>query len=361
MHAIDPQVAGDPELIEIRPDERLDTTRLEPYLRAHLPHAGGPFALGQFGGGHANLTYLVRFGDDEYVLRRPPIGPIAPSAHDMRREHRVLSRLYPAFELAPRSFLFCDDLSIVGAEFQVMERRRGIVVRREMPPAHADPATCRRVGEMLIDVLARFHRVESDAVGLGDLGRPEGYVQRQVEGWIARWESAKDRDYPFADELIAWLRAHVPRSLQTTLVHNDYKLDNLLVVAGDPAQPVAVLDWDMCTRGDPLMDLGYLLDYWVEAGDDPAWRGGAGMPTWREGFPTRREAAERYARATGFDLGELHWYEIENLFRTIVILAQIYIRYLRGQTQDARFADFGNRLDILFEKARVRVTSGRLS
>jgi aminoglycoside phosphotransferase (APT) family kinase protein len=339
------------ELIPIRPDERLDPQRLEPYLRAHLPRAAGPFGLGQFGGGHANLTYLVRFGDDEYVLRRPPLGPVAPSAHDMRREYRVLAALHAAFPLAPRSFVLCTDPAIAGADFHVMERRHGIVIRRDLPERFDAPAVGRGISEMLIDTLAALHAVDPAAVGLADFGKPDGYVERQVEGWIARWEAAKDREYPFAAVWIAWLRARLPVTQVATFVHNDFKLDNLLLDASDPARAVALLDWDMCTRGDPLMDLGYLLNYWVEPDDDPAWIEAAAMPTWRPGFLRRREAAERYARATGFDLAALHWYLVENLFRTTVILAQIYRRYLNGQTQDPRFATFGRRIERLFDKA----------
>ena len=353
-------IADDPELIEIRPDEQLDTTRLEPYLRAHLPRAEGRFALGQFGGGHANLTYLVRFGDDEYVLRRPPLGPVAPSAHDMRREHRVLSVLHAAYPLAPRSFLLCTDPEVIGADFQVMERRHGFAIRHVVPPEFEDPETCRRIGEMVVANLAALHAVDPAAVGLGELGKPEGYVQRQVEGWIGRWDAAKDRDYPYADDLVAWLRAKLPRSSAVTILHNDYKLDNLLLERTDPARAVAVLDWDMCTRGDPLMDLGYLLNYWVEAGDDPAWIEAVGTPTWRAGFPRRAEIAERYAQLTGFDLAELHWYVVENLFRALVILAQIYIRYLKGQTKDPRFASFGHRVEAMLARAHELVVRGTL-
>lgn len=356
----DAPVADDPALIDVRPDERLDVGRLEPYLRARLPRTGGPFGLAQFGGGHANLTYLVRFGETEYVLRRPPLGPVAPSAHDMRREHRVLSVLPAAFPPAPRSYLLCTDHDIIGADFHVMERRRGIVIRREIPPPFDEPATCRRIGEMLVDTLAALHAVDPAAVGLGDLGKPAGYLERQVEGWIGRYHAAKDRPYAYDETFIAWLRAHRPRSNAVTLVHNDYKLDNLLVAADDPARVVAILDWDMCTRGDPLVDLGYLLDYWTETDDDPSWTAAAAMPTRRPGFMRRAEAADRYARATGFALDDLHWYVMLNLFRTIVILAQIYLRYLRGQTQDERFATFGTRIAALFGKAEAFVARGTI-
>lgn len=346
---------ADREVIEVRPDERLDTARLEPWLRARLPEAEGPFELAQFGGGHANLTYLVRFGESEYVLRRPPLGPVAAGAHDMQREHRVLKDLWRAFPLAPRSFLYCEDESVIGAPFHVMERRNGIAVRTELPEGYDwTPALNARVGEMIIDVLAELHTADPAAAGLGDLGRPEGFLERQVAGWAKRWEAAKDDDAPPAmDAVAAWLQRDVPAQDRVALLHNDFKLDNLLLDADDPARAVAVLDWDMGTRGDPLADLGYTLAFWGEAGDDPRWIEGASMPTWNPGFPTREEAVERYARATGFDCGRAHWYHVFGVFKIAVILQQIYIRYLRGQTQDERFAVFGDRVAALTDKARA--------
>ena len=342
---------GDSELIPIRADEGLDAARLEAYLRGRLPGAEGPLTLGQFGGGHANLTYLLRYGPREFVLRRPPLGPIAASSHDMSREHRVLSRLHRLFDLAPECYLLCDDASIIGAEFMVMERRVGRVIRIDLPERFlGDPDLARRIGEMMIDSLAAFHKVDAEACGLGDLGRPEGFVARQLAGWSGRWYKAKDRDYPAMDQLIAWLEAGVPSSNQTSLIHNDYKLDNMLVGTDDPDRAVALLDWDMCTRGDPLMDLGYLLNFWVEAGDPHQWHAAAAMPTWRDGFPSRAEAIARYGEQTGFALHDVLWYHIFGAFKIAVILQQIHIRWLRGQTQDKRFADMGERVETLIEK-----------
>jgi aminoglycoside phosphotransferase (APT) family kinase protein len=356
----------DREVIDVRADERLDTTRLEPWLREHLRETDesssseavgqlkGPFELAQFGGGHANLTYLVSFGDHEYVVRRPPLGAVAPGAHDMGREHRVLKDLWRAFPLAPRSYVLCEDASIIGAPFHVLERRHGIVIRTELPEGYDwTPELNRRVGEMAINVLAELHRADPAEAGLGDIGRPEGFVERQLAGWSRRWEAAKDDGTPNMDDIIAWLERGMPSSDTVSLLHNDYKLDNVLVDANDPARAVAVLDWDMCTRGDPLMDLGYTLAFWGEAGDDPSWILGASMPTWNEGFPTREEAIELYARATGFDCGQAHWYHIFGIFKITVVLQQIYIRFLRGQTQDERFAIFGERIAALIGKARA--------
>lgn len=346
------------ETIDERPDEQLDTTRLAPYLRERLPGAEGAPTVRQFGGGKANLTYLLRFGAQEYVLRRPPLGPIPPGAHDMRREHRVLSRLWRHYPLAPQSLLLCEDESIVGAVFIVEERRHGFVIRDDIPAEFADrPALNRRIGEALVDALADLHRVDPQAAGLGDLGRPDGYIERQLDGWTRRWHGAQGG--PEAEEsqrrfapVLAWLAAHLPRSGAASLLHNDYRLDNCLLDANDPGRLTAVMDWDMCTQGDPLADLGYVLNYWVEPGDDPAWRAVAAMPTWRAGFPSRAEATRRYAERTGFDVAAVGWHQVFAAFKLAVIIQQIYIRWVRGQTQDARFAGYGGRVLGLADKAR---------
>jgi aminoglycoside phosphotransferase (APT) family kinase protein len=345
------------ELIDQRGDERLDTTRLVPYLRERLPGAEGELSVRQFGGGKANLTYLLRFGTSEFVLRRPPLGPIPPGAHDMRREHRVLSVLWRHYPLAPRSLLLCEDDSVIGAVFIVVERRHGFVIRDDLPGEFAGrPELNRRIGFALIDALADLHRVSPAEAGLDDLGRPERYVERQLAGWSRRWreaqggpeaEAAAQRFAP----VLAWLSARLPGSGDAALLHNDYRLDNCLLDGVDPAHIVAVMDWDMCTQGDPLADLGYVLNYWVEPGDDPAWRAVASMPTWRDGFPTRREAIARYAARTGFDVGSVGWHQVFAAFKLAVIIQQIYIRYLRGQTQDQRFRSYGERVLGLADKA----------
>lgn len=344
----------DREVITIRDDEKLDTALLEPWLREYLPPASGAFELAQFGGGHANLTYLVKFGTDEYVLRRPPLGPIAPSSHDMKREHRVLRDLWQTFALAPRSFAVCDDDSIIGAPFHVLERRHGIVVRRELPEDREwSPELLARMGEMLIDTLADLHSVDPATAGLDDLGRPEGFIERQLAGWTKRWRAAVHEDNAVMESIIDWLHGGMPDMQRATLIHNDFKLDNMLLDADDPATPRAVLDWDMCTRGDPLSDLGYVLTFWGQSDDDPAWILGASMPTWNAGFPTRADVIERYAARTGLDCTDVHWYQVFGVFKIAVILQQIYIRYLRGQTQDERFAVFGQRIAGLTDKGRV--------
>ncbi|HEX3953959.1 MAG TPA: phosphotransferase family protein [Stellaceae bacterium] len=346
------------ELIEQRADERLYTTRLEPYLRDHLDGAEGPLFIEQFHGGKANLTYLLRFGDREFVMRRPPLGPIPPGAHDMRREHRVLSRLYRQFKPAPRSLLLCEDESIIGAVFIVEERRRGFVIRDDIPPEFAGrPDLNRRIGESLIDALGDLHLVNPKAVGLADLGRPDGFVERQLDGWSRRWHAAQggeeaERAAAEMAPVLDWLGQHLPASGATALLHNDYRLDNCLLDSTDPGLIEAVLDWDMCTQGDPLADLGYILNYWVEPGDDPAWREIAAMPTWRNGFPSRADAVQRYAARTGFDVAAIGWHQVFAAFKLAVIIQQIYIRFVRGQTQDERFRHYYRRVLGLASKAR---------
>ncbi len=350
----------DADTIEVRPEERIDTTRLEPYLHEHLEGAHGPLTVRQFGGGHANLTYLIRFGEREWVLRRPPLGPVAPGAHDMRREHRVLSTLHAGYPLAPQAYLLCTDHSVVGADFFVMERRHGIAFRRDIPAPWRDrPDVLRGVGESLVDNLARLHAVDPASVGLGELGRPDGYIERQVYGWIERWHNALTPDVGAAEPFTGWLRQTVPTARRTALLHNDYKLDNTLLDPANPARTVAVLDWDMSTRGEPLMDFGELLCLWGEKGDGGESLHGR-MPTWHAGFMTRREAAERYARTSGADVSDLHWYVVFNVFRFAVILQQIYIRFTRGQTHDERFRDMGAAVNAITERGLTMIDSGEL-
>jgi len=262
------------ELIDVREGESFDTAALVRALRGRLEGAERPLHVRQFGGGHANLTYLLRFGEGaaavEYVLRRPPLGPVAASSHDMQREYRALSKLWRGFPQAPRAYLYESDPSIIGADFLVMERRHGIVVRAAIPPEFgggADPVANRRISEAVVDTLAAFHAVDPSAVGLADLGRPDGFLERQVRGWLERFERAKTREVPVAMELARWLGDQLPASPPPTLLHNDWKLDNMALAADDPGRCVAVYDWDMCTLGDPLADVGTLLALWTDPGE----------------------------------------------------------------------------------------------
>jgi len=344
---------------DVREDERLDEPRLRDWLSDRLPDLRGDVEIRQFRGGHANLTYLLRSEDGrEWVLRRPPLGPVAPKSHDMAREFRALSALAPLYPPAPRPALLCEDAAVLGAVFFVMERRRGIVVRHDWPAGLGDDASVRRrMGESLIDALADLHLVDTARPEIAALGRPEGFVRRQVEGWWERWQRAKTREIPVMDELLGWLSSHRPDSSVVAVLHNDWKLDNAMFAEDDPGRLVAVFDWDMATLGDPLVDLGTFLGYWAQAGDAVP-RGTGSAVTALGGFPPRAELAERYRRRTGTDVSMLPWYETFGLFKTAVVLEQIYVRFVRGQTKDDRFAALGAMVPLLADAARA--TAARL-
>ena len=341
-----------PEVAPVRAGEELDLAALAAYLRGKLEGAESGVAVSQFPGGHSNLTYLVRAGSQEYVLRRPPLGPVAPKAHDMAREYAVLKAVHPYFAPAPRVFLLCEDPAVIGGTFFLMERRHGLVLRREIPPEYAgDPEFPRRVSAGFVDCLAQLHQVDIERHGLTALGKPAGFLERQVRGWSERWQHAKTEELPGVDNVMRWLAARMPASGAPTLVHNDYKLDNVMVDARDPGRIEAVLDWEMTTVGDPLLDLGCALCYWREAGD-PETRGGPlDAVTAGAGWFTRAELADRYARATQRDLSTLPYYEVLGIFKLGVILQQIYFRFVRGQTRDQRFHDFDLRVRGLMQAA----------
>ncbi len=337
----------------IRPGEEIDPAALRGFLREKLPRPGDLVAVEQFPGGHSNLTYLLSFENgEERVLRRPPLGPVAPKAHDMAREFRVLSAVGPHFPAAPRVDLLGDDEAVLGAVFFVMERRHGVVLRREAPAgAFGTNDYPRRVSAAFIDCLADLHLIDIRRHGLDRLGRPEGFLERQVRGWSERWERAKTTELPQMDHLSRWLDEHRPLSPPATVVHNDFKLDNLMFDANDPGRVAAVLDWEMATVGDPLVDLGIVLCYWPEAAD-PAMRREAISPlTTQPGWPSRRELLQRYQARTGLDLGAIRYYEVFGVFKLAVVLQQIYYRYFVGQTKDERFRDFDARVRGLADSA----------
>lgn len=340
-----------PDTAPIRPEERFDEERLTTYLREHVPEiaAASRVSYRQFPGGYANLTYLVRADDREFVLRRPPLGPTAPRSHDMVREHTVLTALNEAFPKAPRTYHLCTDPSVLGKPFFLMERRRGIVVRKEWPAVYPDdPGLRGRISESVVGTLVELHRIDHRAVGLEGFGLPEGFVARQVRGWTERWELARTRELPEMDELARVLAEAVPPPQAAVILHNDYKLDNLML--DRDGRVVAVFDWDMATIGDPLVDLGTALAYWQEP-DDPPERRFLESPLTRPGFWPRAELAARYAEGTGFDLSRLAFYEALALFRIAVIAEQIYVRYRRGQTGDERFAQFDEWVPLTVQAA----------
>ncbi|MGD0467243.1 MAG: phosphotransferase family protein [Terriglobales bacterium] len=331
----------------VRAGEELDLARLRPFLLEHFGHSG-PISVDQFPSGHSNLTYLVRMDDREVVLRRPPFGSKVRSAHDMGREYRVLSKLHTDYPLAPRALLYCDDLSILNAPFYLMEPIRGMIVRRDPPPGVPfPPETARRLSEAFLDSLARLHGLDYAAIGLGDLGKPQGYLERQVKGWIERYHNSKTQDLPEVERISTWLTERMPAGHETTLVHNDYKYDNVVLDPDDATNIVGVLDWEMCTLGDPLTDLGTTLAYWADPQDPEELREIRSAPTTLPGTLTRAQLIERYAVATGRDTGDMSFYLTFARFKVAVIIQQIYYRYAQGLTQDARFAALPQRVHTL--------------
>jgi aminoglycoside phosphotransferase (APT) family kinase protein len=340
----------------VRPGEELNLHSLADWLRGRIPGAEQGITLKQFPSGHSNLTYLLQMNGDghEYVLRRGPLGPVAPKAHDMAREFRVLQMVHPHFPEAPNVFHLCEDTAVLGSVFFLMERRHGLILRDEIPPQLAKmPNYAERASQGFVDCLIRLHAIDISHTGLIALGKPEGFLERQVQGWADRWKRATTDDMPKMDCVIRWLIDHQPSSPAPTLVHNDYKLDNVMLSA-DSAERIeinAVLDWEMATVGDPLADLGLTLCYWawVEA---PQLRA-RGVPslTSQPGWYTRDQFVQRYAEGTGRDLSQIGYYEVLGIFKLAVILQQIYYRFRRGQTQDTRFQNFGDKVKGLVELA----------
>jgi aminoglycoside phosphotransferase (APT) family kinase protein len=343
----------------VRAGEELDVPRLLAWLRERLPARGiagldlspDP-VITQFPGGHSNLTYLLTFGDVDIVIRRPPFGPVPPTAHDMAREFRWLSAMHRVFPLAPRPYLLCEDTSVIGAVFYAMERRTGVVVRAQEPPALADNLGARRsVSEAMVDTLANLHAVDVGRDGLEALGKPSGFVERQVRGWSERWERSRTTERPEMDALSKWLREHLPGDPPTpSVVHGDFKLDNVMFDPGNLGRVVAVFDWEMSALGDPLVDLGILLAYWSPT-SPPEQRDALTTVTHQPGYLTASEIVERYAARSSRDVSNIRYYEVFALFKIAVVIQQIYYRWVKGQTSDPRFASFDARVAYLANHA----------
>ena len=338
--------------VALRAGEELELAALNHYLRRQLSSSvfdsAASLELEQFPGGHSNLTYLVRYGETEFVLRRPPVGPVAPTAHDMPREYNLLSIIHPHFPLAPKPLLLCEDLEIIGVPFYLMERRRGLIVRQSLPPALQDDfGARRRLSEAVVDTLAALHAVDIYATNIVSIGKPEGLVLRQVRGWADRWRRSQTGVLDEMESVIRWLEENVPPDSgpdDATIVHNDFKLDNLMLAADAPARVIALLDWEMTTVGDPLIDLGLVLTYWTMRGPKEGHQTRSlTAVTNGPGWLTREEVIERYQVKTGRDVSRIVFYEIFARFKIAVVIQQIYFRYVKGQTQDERFRN----LDVL--------------
>lgn len=323
----------------IRVGEEPSLSKLEPFLLANFPDAAGALAIEQYPSGHSNLTYLVRFGRREFVLRRPPFGSKVKTAHDMSREYRVLSNLHSVYSPAPRALLYCDDPSILGAPFYLMEPIHGIIIRRDpLPGLPFTAVTAGRLSESFVDNLAQLHSIDYAAAGLAELGKPQGYIERQVHGWVDRYYGSQTHDLPEIAPIAEWMKDHMPPSNNATLIHNDYKYDNLVLAADDITRIIGVLDWEMATIGDPLADLGTALAYWVDSQDPDDLQKIRWCPSTYPGSFTRAQLVERYAQTTGRDVSNIAFYLVFARFKIAVIVQQIYYRYQQGLTSDARFA-----------------------
>lgn len=335
--------------------------RLATWLAAHGLPLDPDTEIRRLGGGLANINCLISIGGTPFVLRFPPAGPLPPDAHDMVREHRILSRLWQTFPLAPRSLILCRDPDVIGVPFHVLEFRQGVTLAGDDPPHLAGrPDASGPLTDMLIDTLAAIHAVDAHAAGLGDLGRPEGFLARSIEGWVGRGLRLAHDDAELERalrEMAAWLDRHLRGSGGVSLLHNDFKLDNILL---DPVRltPTAVLDWDMGTRGDPLFDLATLLSYWSEPGDPDCMYDLAQMPTVRHRFPPRAEVAVRYARRTGLDLAALPAQHVLAVLKLGVVFLQLNDRYRRGEVTDRRYAGFRTLGRELVDFARALAARG---
>jgi aminoglycoside phosphotransferase (APT) family kinase protein len=323
--------------------EPLNTERLLSYLNQHIEKLEGKLEVQQFPAGFSNLTYLLRIGDRELVLRRPPVGAKIKTAHDMRREHLILSCLHPVFPKVPRALFLCEDENVIGAPFYVMERVKGIILRAQLPDGLAlSSELMRGISKAFVNNLIEIHSLDYESAGLHELGHPAGYVRRQIEGWTKRYFNARTDDVPEVERLAVWLNDNTPPdSDRSTLIHNDYKYDNVVLSPDDPQRIIATLDWEMATIGDPLMDLGTTLAYWVDPNDPPSWqRYGFGV-TKLPGSFTRPLLLEAYMRGSQREVPNVVYYYAYGLLKIAVIVQQIYSRYRQGLTKDPRFAGLG--------------------
>jgi aminoglycoside phosphotransferase (APT) family kinase protein len=328
----------------------IDYAGVSRFFAERVPGGHAPLSIELISGGKSNLTYLVRAGGYDWVLRRPPLGHVLPTAHDMAREFRVLSALAGTGVPVPRTIALCEDTAVNGMPFYVMEYRRGIVIEEELPPGFcATPDERRRLSLALVDTLVKLHAVDYNTVGLGDFGRPDGYIERQVRRWSEQWERSKTRDLPVINELIRRLRASIPESPAPTIVHGDYRLGNMILDPADPGRVVAILDWEMATLGDPLSDLGYTLGYWGQADDPPERLVAAptGAVTAAPGFLTRAELVEEYARRSGRNVEHVDFYQVLAYYKLAVIAEGIHARFLKGETVGEGFEGYDERVNMV--------------
>lgn len=347
---------------DIRSGEELEQERVYEFFKKSFPNVRGELTIKQFPSGWSNLTYFIKIGEREFVLRTPPIGRKAKSAHDMSREYRVLKALKPHYRYCPEALFYTEDESIVGRPFFVMERLRGIITRKDLPEGLSfTQAQARDLSENFIRVFAELHAIDHQKVGLGDFGKPEGYVRRQVEGWSRRYRDVRTDDVPDFEEVMQWFADKMPpESGRVCVIHNDYKLNNAVLNPHNPSDITGILDWEMATIGDPLMDLGSSLAYWVDKDDPYPFQATRQNVTDLEGMLTRNQLVERYSERTGLAIGSFDFYFCFGIFRLAVISQQIYYRLYHGQTKDDRFQVLSYGVRIFEHTARELIERSSL-
>lgn len=344
----------------VRAGEELDLARLDPWLKEQLPGLRGQPRLTQYSGGASNWTYRLEYDNDDLILRRPPAGTKAKSAHDMGREFRLQQALRPHFALVPEMRAYCDDEAVIGAEFYVMQRLAGIIPRRNLPRELVlSRDEVRTLCLNVIDTLVQLHQVDVRAAGLERLGAGAGFARRQVEGWSRRYREAHTWNVPSGGRIVDWLSAHVPHDERLCVTHNDFRFDNVVLAPDEPTRVIGVLDWELSTLGDPWMDLGNMLAYWVQADDDALARGSRRQPTHLPGMLTRAEVLEHYCGRTGLRPENWAFYETFGLFRLSSIVQQIYFRYHHRQTRNPAFKRFWLFVHYLHWRCRRAMAGSR--
>jgi aminoglycoside phosphotransferase (APT) family kinase protein len=325
----------------VRQEDAIDIPRLTAFLYEHLPELKGEVQIKQFRGGASNLTYQLEFEQATYILRCPPKGTKAKGAHDMAREYNIMQTLKPLYPAVPQMILFCKDETVIGREFYLMEKLVGIIPRANMPKnLSLSVEQTRTICLNVLDKLIALHKIEIEGTPLQNLGKGTGYCQRQIDGWAERYRKAKTWNTPSCSYVIEWLKNNIPTQERSCLIHNDYRLDNVVLDANDSTNVIGVLDWEMATIGDPLMDLGNSLAYWVEADDDFVFRSMRRQPTHLKGMLHRKEVVAYYCDKMGFDAEDFKFYEVYGLFRLAAIAQQIYYRYHHKQTTNPAYKNF---------------------
>lgn len=348
------------EPIDVRKGEELDLTRLQPYLAQYNSDWDQEVKVRQFPGGFSNLTYALTIGDEELILRRPPFGAQIKGGHDMHREYLVQKQLYDDFGKVAKVFLYCGDDSIIGSEFYIMQRVIGRIIRGKGVSLDQEKYYP-LIAESWIDTLIELHKTDYHLAGLSELGKPKGYNRRQIEGWSRRYRKSQTDEVKVIETVMDWLNKSIPTEQAHTLIHNDYKYDNVIFDAEDWSKIKAVLDWEMSTLGDPLMDFGTTLGYWTEKEDLDHFDNLISLPTWKAGNPNRDQLIKIYENKSGFDLSNIVYFYAYGLFKTAVVVQQIYYRYFHGHTQDERFSQLNKAAEGFCFKALRAIQKNRVS